>query len=229
MKHHIDFKILKNANDNTSILYYENVDIDGFHGRQPFYDLIINTGRKNVYNRAHEWCCGHGAIGFKILEEQLCNHLVLTDKYEPATTGCKFTVAANDLLDKVTVYTVDNLGYLPTSEKWDLFIANPPWRPTEEAWFSHLGPFRRKDVIRKMYDINWETHDMLWNNIGNYITDDADIYLWEHSAYSNQDTWKHKIDKAGLKIYAVYPSFISTNYANGQTYVMHLVKNTGIK
>ena len=224
----LDYTILKNTDNNTDILYYKTVDVDGFTGRQPFYDLILNTGRKKVYNRAHEWCCGHGAIGFKILEEQLCDHLVLTDKYEPATTGCKFTVVANDLSDKVTVYNVENLGDLPTSEKWDLFIANPPWRPAEEPTLPK-DPIFRKDVIRKLYDINWETHNILWDNIENYITDDADIYLWEHSAYSNRDTWKNKIDKAGLKVHDVYPSFIGPDVDNGETYVMHLVKNIRIK
>ncbi len=211
-----DFKVIKNTDEKTTILYYENVDIDGLIARQPFYDLIVKTGRKKIYNRAHEWCCGHGAIGFKMLQEQLCNHLVLTDKFLPATTSCKFTAGVNELNDLVTIYNNEFLGELPDTEKWDLFMANPPWRPElVQNFYKNWSP----DDIRKQFDINWETHTILWDNISKYLTDDADVYLFEHARFSNRDTWKDQIAAAGLKIHDIYSPFI------GETYVMHLIKN----
>ena len=211
--------ILKNSLSRTMLLYHENVDIDGIKCRQEFSNLIRTTGRKIFYNRAHEWCCGHGAIGFQLLEDGLCANLVLTDKYQPATQGCEFTVAANDLQNNVTVYCADSLADLPRTEQWDLFVANPPWRSKILP-----GPEVSNDNLRKMFDLEWKVHDILWENIDKYTTPDADIYLYEDSRFSSIDTWAEQIAQANLKIHEVYYNFNRKNAPSG--YVMHLGKTT---
>jgi hypothetical protein len=215
-------KIQKNTNGIYTILYYQSVDIDGFHCRDEFVDLINTTKGKRFFTRAHEWCCGHGAIGFRILEKGLCRNLVLTDLHQPATQGCEFTVALNDLQNKVTVYNTENLGDLPDHERWDLFVANPPWRPVitpgPEFTPGPNGPELSDDNSRKMFDVGWKTHNILWNNLTKYLTPDADVYLYEDSNFSNRDTWKDQISQANLQIVGVYE-----NFGFGNTgYVMHL-------
>lgn len=207
--------ISKNSRRQTTILYYDNVDIDGFAVRSALAKLVAETGHKKHYQRAHEWCCGHGAIGFELLEQGLCDHLVLTDKFGPATQGCCFTVAANDLQSQVTVYTSDSLGDLPADEKWDLFVANPPWRPTVEHGNFH------DDHIRKGYDLGWATHRNMWQHLYNYTTDDADIYLYEDTSGSTVETWQEDIQRSGFRLQGVEEKFgiLSTGY------VMHLVKS----
>jgi hypothetical protein len=210
---------IKNTLSRTMLLYYETVEIDGIGCRKEFSELIRNTKQKRFYNRAHEWCCGHGAIGFQLLEDGLCANLVLTDKHPPATQGCEFTVCANDLKNNVTVYCTDDLANLPESEQWDLFVANPPWRSKFLP-----GPAVSDDIMRKMFDVDWKTHDILWKNIDKYTTHDADIYLYEDVRFSNVDTWKDQIAQANLKVHDVHYDF---NLVNSPTaYVMHLVKNT---
>jgi hypothetical protein len=205
--------IRKNSHSRYTILYYESADIDGFDCREEFANLIHRTGSKRYYKRAHEWCCGHGAIGFKLLETGLCKHLVLTDKHQPATIGCEFTVALNDLHQHVSVYNSDSLGALPESEQWDLFVANPPWRSQILP-----GPDLSNDLKRKMFDIGWQVHADMWANIKQHVTDDADIYIYEDNRFSTTDTWQSDIDRCGLKVQNVYTNFgiISSGY------VMHL-------
>ena len=207
--------VLKNRDSRYAILYYEEVDIDGFHCRDEFANLISDTGSKQRYRRAHEWCCGHGAIGFKILESGLCDTLVLTDKYEPAAVGCEFTAVANDLQHRVTIYTTPDLASLPDYEKWDLVVANPPWRSIFRP-----GPEVSNDIMRKMFDLGWIAHQNLYDHVGRYLSADADLYIYEDSRFSNVDTWNHMITNAGLYINQVHSPFgvIDTGY------VMHLKK-----
>ena len=208
--------VLKNRDSRHAILYYQEVDIDGFHCRDEFAKLIADTGSKRHYCRAHEWCCGHGAIGFRSVESGLCDKLVLTDKYEPATVGCEFTVAANDLQHRVTVYNTADLGSLPGDEKWDLFVANPPWRSIFQP-----GPAVSDDIMRKMFDLEWQAHHDLYHNIAQYLTADADVYIYEDSRFSSADTWNQMIARAGLCLKEIHAPFglVDTGY------VMHLKKN----
>jgi methylase of polypeptide subunit release factors len=210
--------VKKDSQSRTTVLYYEGVDSDGLRARYDFSQLILRTGKKTQYQRAHEWCCGHGAIGFQLLEDGLCKTLVLTDKHEPAVIGCQFTVAANNLDNVVTVYQNDDIGQLPKYERWDLFVANPPWR-------SHLksGPSMSDNDQRIKVDKDWDCHNQLWSSIGQYLTQDADVYMYEDLRFSNQYTWKDQIEQAGLKIHAIYDQF-NVVPERDTNYVMHLKK-----
>lgn len=207
-------KIWCNNESRFLILYHENVDIDGFNCRREFSNLIAKTG-KRFYHRAHEWCCGHGAIGFQLLEDGLCKHLVLTDNFETATQDCLYTVAANSLHDKVTVYTSHKLNQLPESEKWDLFVANPPWRSKILP-----EPDLSDDLKRKMFDVDWQLHNHMWSCISSYLTEDVDIYIYEDFRFSNEKTWEHSIKNAGLIIHNVIDNF----GLSPTGYVMHIKK-----
>ena len=191
--------ILTDSNSKFKILYYQNVDIDGLWVRYDFARLISRHGRKRQYQRAHEWCAGHGAIGFELLASELCQHLVLTDCYAPATQGCEFTAAANNIQHKVTVYTCDHLMDVPVTEKWDLFVVNPPW------WLQLTVP--DQDYARKMVDTNWQTHQDLYTNIHQYLTSDADVFVYEDRAATAPDFWRPWYTKAGLELVNVHQNF----------------------
>jgi methylase of polypeptide subunit release factors len=211
----VEHKIQINKTDTIAIYYNESVDCDGLDVRQEFYELINKTKRKSKYQRAHEWCCGHGAIGYKILQEDLCHHLVLTDKFKLATDCCQLTALNNNLLC-VSIYNCDSLGHLPKSEKWDLFVANPPWR-----FMSMPGERSGSDDLRKMVDKDWAVHKNMWTYLPEYLTEDADIYLYEDTRYSNEHTWKKYIENAGLKLLSVYRNF---GIGPRTGYIMHIIK-----
>ena len=205
--------VVKNTDGRYTILYYQEVDIDGFNCRDEFVNLIRKTGSKRFYNVAHEWCCGHGAIGFRILESGLCRQLILTDKHPPAIVGCEFTKTLNNLDNSVSVFHSDDMGSLPNDRQWDLFVANPPWRSRVLP-----GPELSDSNYRKMFDVSWETHKNLYANISKYLTTDADCYIYEDSRFSDQTTWADMVSDAGLEIVDVYQNFgiVDTGY------VLHL-------
>lgn len=209
-------KILKNTTSKTTLLYYENVGIEGLEFRYPFSKLIKSAKRKNIYNRAHEWCAGHGAIGFQLLEDRLCRSLVLSDIYEPAVQGCRFTAGLNNLQDCVSCYQINELSDITPMEKWDLFVGNPPWRNEMLPEHQHLN----LTWLRKLYDFDWKIHNDLFQNLGRYTTDDVDVFLFEDRTYSSPDTWKQEIAEGGFKLCNVYDKF--GNSTSG--YVMHLIK-----
>lgn len=210
--HHalIDESIVTDDHSKYKILYYKNVDIDGLWVRYDFARLVAKHGRKKQYQRAHEWCAGHGAIGFELLASRLCKHLVLTDKYQPAAIGCEFTAAANNIQNQVTVYNCGFLADIPLSESWDLFVANPPW------WSNLSVP--SQDYARKMVDTNWATHRDMYQNLRKYLTPDADVFIYEDSAATDPDFWQTWYESAGLALVNVYHEFGITDTG----YVLHL-------
>ena len=208
--------ILKNSESKTTLLYYSNVDIDGIFCRYEFSLLLQKNKRKKVYNRAHEGFAGNGAIGFQLLDDRHCKSLVLSDIYQPAIQGCAFTVALNNLTDKVTLYNTDMFDNIPDTERWDLYVANPPWRNMLLAEHSDID----NDYYRKLYDFDWTIHKKLWAGLTKYTTHDADIFIYEDSLYSRPETWANEIAEAGLKVYGVHKNFGITPTG----YVMHLIK-----
>ena len=94
--------------------------------------------------RVFEWCAGPGFIGFGLLGHGFCDTLCLADINPEAVEACRRTVAQNGLAERVAVYRSDNLDAIPTSERWDLVVGNPPH-------FSDISPgeLRFHDSIKK--------------------------------------------------------------------------------
>jgi len=201
-------RIFCDSRSRYKIMYHESVDIDGLACRREFSRLIQQTG-KRIYNRAHEWCCGHGAIGFQLLEDGLCKHLVLTDKFFTAIQDCLYTQAVNNLHDCVTIYHSESLAILPDTEKWDLFVCNPPWRSKILP-----GAELSEDLKRKMFDVDWSLHNHMWQNLRKFLTDDADVYLYEDRRFSSEHTWKQGMQQANLNLVNIFEYFgaVSTGY-----------------
>ena len=68
--------VIRQQIDNWTLLYYDGVDVNGFDCPRRFYNLLAAKGRKKKYNRAHEYCAGHGAIGFELINPiiKTCMH-----------------------------------------------------------------------------------------------------------------------------------------------------------
>src|SRR5215212_221111 len=79
--------------------------------------------------RLYEFCAGPGYIGFSLLANGLCDHLILSDLNPRAVEMMRETVRINELEAQVTVYESDGLDSIPAEEQWDLVVANPPHFP----------------------------------------------------------------------------------------------------
>jgi len=216
-------KVIKNSTEKTTLLYYENIDGGGIETRQEFSNIIKKYGRYKQYTNAHEWCAGHGAIGFKLLDDNICNNLLLTDKFEPAVESCKFTIASNNIEHCANALRIDSISDLPlTNNKWNLFVANPPWQSVFRS-----GPGWPEMNDRDMgirFDLEWKTHKEMFSSISAYLADNAEIFLYEDSRYSNKNTWLPEITNAGLTIVDEYLEF--DPQCNGTGYILHLIKES---
>ena len=199
----------------VSLLYYENLSAGGEIHSAYIIDIIQQTGRKH-YNRAHEWCCGLGAIGFELLGRQVCDHITLSDKFLPAIISCNFTAAANKIQHCTETYIVNEFDNLPTTNKWDLVVADPP----------HFGEIPKdlnanEDGIRQVVDTNWNSHRIFFQTISKYVSDDADIYLFEGCYGSSPATFIDMIASSGLDLIDVY-NYTTHKMPSPHHYIMHL-------
>lgn len=208
---------LQDKTDNFLLLRSLNSSLNGISVRQQFYELIQNNGRRRHYRHAHEWCCGSGAIGFYLLHNQLCDKLTLSDINESDLTGCAYTAAANNIQTLVNIYQINRIADLEQDEKWDLVVANPPWRSyVPEVTWGHLT----SEEIRTMVDLDWTIHNNMWQDISTYLYEDADVFLYEDATFSNEHTWQDQIQAAGLKIYNIHKHF--GPFDSG--YILHLIR-----
>lgn len=85
----------------------------------------VFPGRK--FKRCFEWCAGPGFIGYTLLKAGICDELVLADVNPKSVAFSRYTARFNGLEKTVTVYQSDNLNSIPSTEKFDLVVGNPPW------------------------------------------------------------------------------------------------------
>jgi methylase of polypeptide subunit release factors len=143
------------------------------------------------YKNAFEWCAGHGEIGFEIITAGICETLAFSDLHPGSEEWCLKNAELLNLSGKVRAYTTPVISAIPTSEKWDLVVGNPPNAMGVDL--GALAGFRRAGLsddhiqafARTTWDIGLETHREFFQNIGKYLTDDADIFISVHITLFN--------------------------------------------
>jgi len=148
-----------------------------------------------------EWCAGPGYIGFKVLEEQLCERLCLVDIYPPAINAAQQTIMQNRLTDKVQCYLSNNFSSVPLTEQFDLIVANPPHWPYEIYKFAYRKfPTQVIPDTRIYMDRDWEIHKDFFSNVKKHLTPDGHIILAEGAWGSSVETFEEMIDANDLKV-----------------------------
>ncbi len=148
----------------------------GINQRHDFVDAVKKTG-KVKYKRAFEWCSGPGYIGYNMIDLGICEHIVFSDLYEPAIDFVNITAAKNNIEGKVTAYLADEIKKIPTTEKWDLVVANPPHIFNQAQLDVMKDDPEMKDNIRILFDIDYKIHTEFFQNITNYLELGADLYI----------------------------------------------------
>lgn len=214
IEQYLRFNIKKHITaSGTVLLYYENCSAGGEIYNSTMVDLVKSTGKK--YQRAHEWCCGHGAHGFEILNRGISESLCLSDRFLPAVIGCEFTATLNDFDDRVDVYQSFDLNDLPESEKWDLIVADPPHLCRFDG-----NPDFNEDAQRQVVDQDWQSHWIFFQNIKTHMLDDADIFLLEGKYGSSPETFENMINECGLQIVDVFDEL--PEHPTLLHYIMHI-------
>ena len=176
--------------DNGIVLHnIRNMDGGGSTHYKDFLNIVKRKG-KSHYSKALEWCAGPGFIGYALLGNKVCDHLVLMDKYEPAIISCNETALANNLNEQVTTYVVDAVGKLPKTEKFDLVLGNPPhvWdsnqfiKNIEDDWAERGHVLKQENVDtleRLLLDHGQHIHIEFFKNISKYLLPGADLFISE--------------------------------------------------
>jgi hypothetical protein len=191
------------------------------------------------YKRALEWCGGPGFIGFSLLENGICEELCVADINPDAIESVKHTVLENDLQDRVTYYVSDNFKAIPTEEKFDLIISNPP------NYFNinpqHPAYHKYKDDLRPN-DREWRIHWDFYQNVRDYLNPGAVLLISEVEPFSKEvfipkslsipydirdrlplDDFKEMITAGGLTYIAVERFFVTPRY--GVNYWLVISRN----
>ncbi len=158
------------------------------------YIPFLQSRKMPRQTRVFEWCAGPGFIGFSILAHGLCGSLCLADINEEAVEACRRTIRENRLSDRVSVYGSDNLKGIPSSERWDLVVGNPPFYADKHA-----------QEIRA-HDKDWHIHRGFFADVGRFLNPGGVILLQEANDGSTIETFRSMIQEAGLSIVLVYGS-----------------------
>jgi len=148
-----------------------------------FIDSIQRAG-KEKYNVVFEWCFGHGRIGWELLTKNFCRQLVFNDCYDLAVTIGAKNAEKLGYKHAVRGYHTPTISAIPIAEKFDLVIGNPPHIFDKDHIYK-MYKNRPQEMIdlacRTTVDQDWKIHEDFFKYIGNYLTDDADIFINNHS------------------------------------------------
>lgn len=155
------------------IEWVRGLDGGGSTQHTDFLDYLKQNPKH--YTHCLEWCAGLGAIGFSILDGGFCDRLSFNDLYEPAQTYILKNATANNLNDRVTFYLGDSLSVIPTDQKFDLVVANPPHVPMSVEDAQQENEVDRRLIV----DTGWNIHRAFFSKITSYLLPGADVILSE--------------------------------------------------
>ena len=187
-------KILKVNYGTISVSYTNNLDGAGLQLTNHFVAIVEKLIGK--VSRICEFGAGPGFIGFSLLANGLCDSLCLIDINPEAVKICKKTIQKNKLESKVSVYLSNGLSNLPSSEKWDLVVSNPPHHPTKKGWL-------QEDVL-KAVDKDWKIHQQFYANVKKFLKPNGSTLFVENNQSSVPSLWSEMISKNGLKMIDVF-------------------------
>lgn len=167
-----------------NIEYSRELDGDGRSMATMFVEFIKDNYKDKLpFDCCYEWCSGPGFIGFALLAENICKHLVLADINPKAVDVAKRTIKQNGLSDKVSVYLSDNLKEIPKKHKFDLVVSNPPnyycLNPLHPSYESLSGDLRPNDPV-------WKIHKEFYRTIGEFLNEDAVLCIEEVDPFATK-------------------------------------------
>jgi hypothetical protein len=177
------------------VLVFDRADLDGGGSGfgQDFVRVLREIGLSNS-SRVFEFCSGPGYIGYSLLAHGLCRSLALADINPVAIQAARMTAEFNGLSDQVSVYLSDGLDGIPSSEKWDLVVSNPP----------HFTKWTGKGKLR-CEDPSWQIHRKFYAQVKKFLTLRGHVILQENAAGSNAEDFVPMIRENGGRIIQTLP------------------------
>jgi len=188
-----------------------------------FAELLYDRRVKTIY----EWCCGPAWIGLWLLEQGICQELVVSDINQKAIDCVRRTVSRHNY--PVRSYLSDNLKGIPEHEKFDIIVANPPNYINIQV--DHPMGFLRYDL--RPSDIDWKIHRDFYNNIRKHMHKESNMYISEVEPYKKEVWLMGKLyDKRETEPIKDFKDMLSANELNlnsVETYTMNQEKDASIE
>lgn len=199
----LDWSKQERVYENGFILQYPtHIDGGGYELKDELYSLIDRTGKEH-YSRALEWCSGVGPLGYDLLDKKLVDTVAFVDSHSPSIKACLANATANNVSDKVSAYVCDKIMQMPSHERFDIIVANPPHSGDRQAFIESLEHLNCVDnTCRIIVDDGYEALQDFYANIKDYCNPDADIYI---TTGSNQEHYVAWAAKGGLRLMGFSP------------------------
>ena len=174
-----------------SVIYTGDLSGGGEFFGQDFIPIVKDLF--GTVSRICEFGCGPGFIGFSLLAQGLCESLCLIDVNPKAVKICHETIKKNKLENKVSVYLSDGLSNIPSSEKWDLVVSNPPNLWNSETMTTPILTLRSVDP-------DWNIHKQFYANIEKFLKPDGSVLFIENTAGSMPRIHTKIITESNLEV-----------------------------
>jgi 16S rRNA G966 N2-methylase RsmD len=177
------------------LVVFDRRDLDG-GGRgfgQDYIRVLSEIGIEGC-GRLFEFCSGPGYIGYSLLSRGFCKHLVLADINPVALQAARKTAEFNRVEQFVTIYESDGLSRIPSTERWDIVIGNPPHFP---AWSG-----RSRLVFE---DRGWSLHRAFYSSVKSFLNPGAAVLLQENSMGSSPEVFEPMINDGGGRLVDTMP------------------------
>jgi|TARA_B110000977_G_scaffold102169_1_gene133679 methylase of polypeptide subunit release factors len=183
------------------------------------YAEIIHKSYGSVSN-ALEWCSGPGFIGYALLASKLCNNISFVEMSDLAINQLTRTKEnSHRYINNINIYKGNRLDCVPSTEKFNLVVGNPPHWPSVEAADKSMNSNNASEQLDLLVDTNWEAHKDFFKQMKNLLAADGRILLQECTLGSGPNTFEQMINEAGLKITAVQDSIM---YKRNNIYYMEV-------
>lgn len=178
------------------IKVYYTPQLDG--GGRGFGQQYLRVVRQQFGRVDHlfEFCAGPGFIGFSLLANNLCERLTLADINREAVEACRETIKQNGLESRASVYESDVLDDIPTSEKWDVVVGNPP------HVFCEGRTLYEKDI--RLLDPDFRIHRKFYRDVGRFLNPNGTVMLQENGRATHWRDFRAMIEEGGLSIVSVF-------------------------
>ena len=210
-------KANKTLTSGLSISYTILLDGGGIEVTPDILEVLKQINPDKVYENTLEWCAGMGAIGFDIIGHNLTKRIVFQDFINFVELEIVSNAEKNNISDKVKCYISSTVSGIPSEEKFDLVVANPPHVSDYYDFLKNSKsqgnpPEAFLPSARMCVDHKFSAHREFFTNIRKYLTDEADILL---TVNSDNHTLKQWAWENGLKHVASYKMPIYENLIKG--------------
>ena len=172
------------------------------------FPRVLNELGIGPRERLLDFGSGPGYIGYSLLAAGWCDSLVLADIDAEAIATARHTAAFNGIEDRVTAYVSDALDHIPSAERWDLVVANPP----------HFLPDPGRVEDAQVFDRDWSLHRRFYDALDRHMRPGGLAILVENRAGSDPELFAEMIRAGGGRPLAVHPGTDVRGQPNGLYY-----------